>query len=90
MLLSLLLVILMIVNSRNHMLDVHFAKGQRLPAERFVRWNSFSRVGVHYDGIWSIVIDADAETGIASFDWDHLSAEDRSQRLPIPVRAPCI
>jgi len=78
-LLSLLLVTLMVINSRSHALDIHFAKGQRLPPERFVRWNSFSRVGVHFDGIWSIVIDADAATGIASFDWDHLTPEDRTK-----------
>ncbi len=78
-LLSLLLVTLMVVNSRSHLLDIHFAKGVALPPERFVSWNSFSRVGVHFDGIWSIVIDADAATGIASFDWDHLTAEQRAQ-----------
>jgi hypothetical protein len=74
---SLLLVGLMVVNFKSHLLDVRYAKGQRLPPERFVAWNSFSRVGVHYQGIWSIVIDADAATGIASFDWDHLSDADR-------------
>jgi hypothetical protein len=75
---SLLLVVLMVVNHKSHWVDVHFAKGQKLPPERFVRWNSFSRVGVHFDGIWSIVIDADAATGIASFDWDHWTPEERS------------
>jgi hypothetical protein len=76
---SLLLVVLMVVNHKSHWVDVHYAKGQRLPPERFVRWNSFSRVGVHFDGIWSIVIDADAATGIASFDWDHWTAEERRE-----------
>ena len=76
-LVSLLLVTLMVVNAASHLLDIHYAKGQRLPAERFVKWNSFSRVGVHYDNLWSIVIDADAATGIASFDFDHLAPEDR-------------
>ena len=71
---SLALVMLMVVNHNSHWVDVHFAKGQKLPPERFVKWNSFSRVGVHFDGIWSIVIDADAATGIASFDWDHWTA----------------
>jgi hypothetical protein len=74
---SLLLVGLMVVNFKSHLLDVRYAKGQRLPPERFVAWNSFSRVGVHFQGIWSIVIDADAATGIASFDWDHLDEADR-------------
>ena len=76
-LVSLLLVTLMVVNTKSHLLDIHYAKGQPLPAERFVKWNSFSRVGVHFEGLWSIVIDADAATGIASFDFDHLSPEDR-------------
>jgi hypothetical protein len=75
--LSLLLVGLMVVNFKSHLLDVRYAKGQRLPPERFVAWNSFSRVGVHFQGIWSIVIDADAATGIASFDWDHLTDAER-------------
>jgi hypothetical protein len=74
---SLLLVGLMVVNFKSHLLDIRYAKGQPLPQERFVAWNSFSRVGVHFQGIWSIVIDADAATGIASFDWDHLTDADR-------------
>jgi hypothetical protein len=76
---SLLLVALMVINFRSHLLDIRYAKGQRVPAERFVAWNSFSRVGVHFQGIWSIVIDADAATGIASFDWDHLTDAERHQ-----------
>ncbi len=75
---SLLLVTLMVVNHKSHWVDVHFAKGQKLPAERLVKWNSFSRVGVHFDGIWSIVIDGDAATGIAAFDWDRWSAAERA------------
>ncbi len=74
---SLLLVGLMVVNFKSHLLDVRYSKGQRLPPERFAAWNSFSRVGVHFQGIWSIVIDGDAATGIASFDWDRLSDADR-------------
>ena len=82
---SLLLVVLMVVNHKSHWVDVHFAKGQKLPPERFVRWNSFSRVGVHFDGIWSIVIDGDAATGIASFDWEHWTdAERRALTLSGP------
>jgi len=78
-LLSLLLVGLMVANFYGHLLDTRYAKGQRLPPERFSAWNSFSRVGVHFQGIWSIVIDADAATGIASFDWDHLADAQRYQ-----------
>lgn len=76
-LVSLLLVTLMVVNTASHRLDIHYAKGLPLPVERFVRWNSFSRVGVHSGGMWTIVIDADAATDIAPFDFDHLAPEDR-------------
>ncbi len=77
-LLSLLLVMLMVVNFSSHLLDVQTAKGQRLPPELFVAWNSFSRVGVnHTFDRFNIVIDADAATAIATFDWDHLTAQDR-------------
>ncbi len=69
-LLSLVLVGLMVVNGRLHWIDVHDAKGHPLPQEQFVEWNSFSRVGVHS---LTIDIDSDASTGIADFDWDHLS-----------------
>jgi spermidine synthase/MFS family permease len=77
-LVSLLLVMFMVVNFRAHVLDVRVAKGQALPPEKFVAWNSFSRVGVTTDrGYTSIVIDADAATALADKDWDHLTADDR-------------
>ena len=77
-LVALLLVLLMVVNFRAHVLDVRVAKGQALPPEKFVAWNSFSRVGVSTDrGYTSIVIDADAATALAGKDWDHLSEADR-------------
>lgn len=77
-LLSLLLVMLMVANFSTHLLDVQTAKGQRLPPELFVAWNSFSRVGVnHTEDRFNIVIDADAATAIATFDWDHLKPEER-------------
>jgi len=76
---SLLLVTLIVVNAKLPLLDVHTSKGQALPTERFVAWNSFSRVGVNgEDGSLHIVIDGDAATDIAPFDWDHLTAEQRS------------
>ena len=78
-LMALLLVGLMVANFHGHLLDIRYAKGQRLPREQFSAWNSFSRVGVHFQGIWSIVIDADAATGIASFEWDHLTDAQRYQ-----------
>ena len=77
-LVSLLLVMLMVVNFRSHVLDVRVAKGQALPPEKFVAWNSFSRVGVTTDrGYTSIVIDADAATALAGKDWDRLTPADR-------------
>ena len=76
-LVALLLVVLMVVNGRMHMLDVRVAKGEKLPPEKFVAWNSFSRVGVTTNrGYTSIVIDADAATALADKDWDHLTAKE--------------
>ncbi|HEY2845751.1 MAG TPA: hypothetical protein VGJ09_18975, partial [Bryobacteraceae bacterium] len=76
-LVALAMVTLMVVNGKTRWFDVHWAKGERLPQERFSAWNSFSRVGVAYvpnqgapGGNWLIRIDADAATGIATFDWD--------------------
>jgi spermidine synthase len=79
---SLLLVGLMVANGkRGRILDIQVAKGQKLPDEKFVAWNGISRIGVSFNGGWSIVIDADAATGISPFDWDHLSDQDRAQLL---------
>jgi spermidine synthase len=76
-LVALLLVVLMVVNGRVHMLDVRVAKGEKLPPEKFVAWNSFSRVGVTTNrGYTSIVIDADAATALADKNWDHLTAKE--------------
>ena len=68
---SLFLVILMIMNGTNHIFDVQWAKGERLPEERLSKWNSFSRVGLTRvpQGYWDIRIDADAATGIPNIDW---------------------
>lgn len=78
---GLLLVALITVNSKAPLIDVKFAKGQRLTGEEFVQWNSFSRIAVKPEpgsGLKSIVIDADAATGIAKFDFGHLSAQERN------------
>ena len=74
---ALVLVMVIVLNFKSHLIDVRYAKGQRIPEERFVAWNSFSRVGVHFEGGWSIVIDADAATGISPFDWDRITPEER-------------
>jgi hypothetical protein len=74
---ALLMLTLMVVNGKTRWFDVRWAKGERIPAERFSAWNSFSRVGViqnhNPDGspYWLIRIDADAATGIATYDWAH-------------------
>jgi hypothetical protein len=80
-LLGLALVALIPYNWKYGVLDVKFAKGQRLTHEEFVKWNEFSRIALKPEpdspGQKSIVIDADAATGIANFDFDHLSPKDR-------------
>jgi hypothetical protein len=75
-LVALVLVTLMIMNGANHIFDVKWAKGERLPEERMSKWNSFSRVGLTFvqgangnGGYWDIRIDADAATGVPNIDW---------------------
>jgi hypothetical protein len=88
-LLALLMVSLMVVNGKTHWLDVRVAKGQTLPEERFVAWNNISRIGVQRVDVsweanarWTIIIDGDAGTGIAPFDWSKgLTPEERSGLL---------
>jgi hypothetical protein len=76
-LLALLMVMLMAANGRLHFVDIRSAKGQMLPPERFTAWNSFSRIGVARFDVawesavnWTIIIDADAGTGISPFDFN--------------------
>ncbi|HEX4228175.1 MAG TPA: hypothetical protein VHZ07_05865 [Bryobacteraceae bacterium] len=80
-LLGLALVALIPYNWKYGVIDVKFAKGQRLTGEEFVKWNEFSRIALKPEpdspGQKSIVIDADAATGVADFNFDHLSAKDR-------------
>jgi hypothetical protein len=74
---GLLFVILVIGNMKYHVLEVRYAKGQKLSAEKFTRWNSMSRIGMTGTaGNAMIYIDADASTGVADFDFDHLSTRD--------------
>jgi hypothetical protein len=73
------LICFLFFNNSHRILDVTFAKGQKLNDESFVKWNSFSRVAVrtdHLPRLW-IQIDADASTEISYFNFDHLSEEDR-------------
>jgi len=74
-------------NARAGLIDLSFAKGRLLSNEVFVRWNSFSRIAVTQDAQQNrtIVIDADATTGIARFDFNHLGKDElRQLRLQGP------
>ena len=81
---ALLLTILVVFNTKNHWIDVHYAKGQALDNEIFVRWNTFSRIAVAKEKTSSqtqIVIDADASTGIMDFNLDALTPEQTRNLL---------
>jgi len=65
-------------SNANGTLSIRYAKGQKLAREDFVRWNSFSRIAVKG---YTIFIDADASTGIASFDFEHLTDRERHDLL---------
>jgi hypothetical protein len=78
------LLVLVGVNVFLPIIDVRYAKGKALTNDRFVRWNSFSRVALARDGATggpNIVIDADAATGIPPFDLDHLKTPERNDLL---------
>jgi hypothetical protein len=82
--LALTLTLFVVLNYRAGWIDVRYAKGQQLAKEQFSKWNSFSRIGLRPEtpgGIEAIFIDADAETGIANYDFDHLKPEDRTDLL---------
>jgi hypothetical protein len=81
-LLALLLVGLITCNWRFHIIDVKYAKGKQIKDEEFVQWNSFSRIALKPEPgrqMKSIVIDGDAATGVARFDFEHLNADERSE-----------
>ena len=78
------LVIFIIFNAKNHLVDVRSAKGVELTGEKFVKWNSFSRIAIQPDKhsrSLLIVIDGDASTGIANFNFDKLTPEERGNLL---------
>jgi spermidine synthase len=83
--LSLALVAFLTYNYRHPLIDIRHAKGHTIASEVFQKWNSFSRIGVvHTPGDEHpdlIVIDADASTGIANFDFDHLKPNERHDLL---------
>jgi hypothetical protein len=76
---GLLFAMVVIANTKFHFIEVRYAKGQKLHKEEFTSWNSLSRIGMARDpetGGEMIYIDADASTGVANFDFNHLSARD--------------
>jgi hypothetical protein len=76
---GLFLTMLIVANTKYHFVEVRYAKGQKLHEEQFTKWNSISRIGMAHDkdsGGEMIYIDADASTGIANFDFNHLSPTD--------------
>ena len=92
--LSLVLVAFLTYNYKHQVIDIRYAKGRRLQNEIWSKWNSISRIGVakESDGSKTIYIDADASTGIANFDFDHLTPEqhrdllEQGTALPYVVR----
>jgi hypothetical protein len=72
---GLLFTMLLIVNAGRPFLVVRYAKGLKLHTEQYTKWNSISRIGLakDKDGTEMIYIDADASTGIADFDFNHLT-----------------
>jgi hypothetical protein len=92
--LALALVAFLVYNQKHPVLTIRHAKGQALPTEVFKQWNDLSRIGVvqQANGDYNIVIDADAATTIAHFDFNHLTAENRRDlvyqgpALPYAVR----
>ncbi len=82
--LALAMLLLMGYNAKFRLLDVKYAKGQRLEQEEFVKWNSFSRVAVapsRSSGALSVFIDADASTELASFDLKYMREQDHEALL---------
>jgi spermidine synthase len=77
--LALALVALVAYNGRWRVIDIRYAKGQNIPQENFSKWNSFSRIGLTRS--LNIIIDADAATGIAQFDFNKLLERERHELL---------
>lgn len=72
--LALLLTLFVVLNLKQGWIDVRYAKGQPLRADEFHKWNEFSRIALAPEGgMKQIFIDADASTGVANFDFAHLT-----------------
>ncbi len=80
--LGLLLTLLVVVNLKRGWIDIRYAKGQKLRTEQFVWWNEFSRIALAEEGgMEQMFIDADASTGIANFDFAHLTPDNTRDLL---------
>jgi hypothetical protein len=81
--LALVFVALMAFNGKSHLIDIRYAKGHRIGQEAFVRWNPISRIALlnPKSSDPEIVIDADASTGIPTFDLEHLTEKQRANLL---------
>jgi hypothetical protein len=67
--LSAALALLTVINAKNGFIDVRYAKGRALHNEVFVKWNSFSRIGINQDhDNLMIQIDEDAATTMVTQD----------------------
>ena len=80
---ALSLVGLVVLNTKRPLVDVRYAKGERLARELFVKWNAFSRVALVEDsaGAPRIQVDADATIPIAVHPPGGFSAEQRRKLL---------
>ena len=81
--LSAALLLLAIVNVKGGVIDLKYAKGKALDKELFVKWNSFSRIGVNKEDTGELVIkiDADASTNVVQTDLANLSPSKKQELL---------
>ncbi|HUB83970.1 MAG TPA: hypothetical protein VMB03_34480 [Bryobacteraceae bacterium] len=88
--LALILVAFLTYNQRHPIVDIRYAKGHRIQWESWSKWNSISRIGVqaYKGGGGMIYIDADASTGIANFDFDHLTPQQHHDLLEDGIALP--
>jgi hypothetical protein len=92
---GLVFALLISINVGFHFIDIRYAKGHKLEGEEYVKWNSFSRIALapeRESHVPMIFIDADASTGIADFDFDHLTPDNirdllhQGPALPYDIR----
>ncbi len=90
--LALALVAFLTYNQRHPIVDIRYAKGHRIQYETWSKWNSMSRIGVATgkNGGGMIYIDADASTGIANFDFDHLTPQQHHDLLEEGMALPYV